>query len=97
MLYIRKQMTSKRHILFVLLTLSIITVQLNATTSSTSIQTEALFLGCGIQDYPGPCNDAGFRVVRHQVKVFGISVGNSWSTEELCDAGSGVGNPNLNG
>jgi len=88
-------MTIKKYFFILSLMITALTIQLNTDSRAIGNQVEALFLGCGIKDTPGPCNDAGFRVVRHQVKVFGLDAGDSWTTNENCDARSGVGRPNL--
>jgi hypothetical protein len=84
MLLIKKQMNLKKYLMVALFTFSIFAIDFYTSPTSTENVSYALFLGCGIKDESGPCNDLGYRVVEHSVRVFGIQVGDSWTTEEEC-------------
>jgi hypothetical protein len=84
MLLIKNQMTQKKYLMVALFTISIFATDLYTSPSSSENVSYALFLGCGIKDKNGPCNDLGYRVVEHSVRIFGLQVGDSWTTEEKC-------------
>lgn len=97
MIILKKNLTVKKYLVILFLSLSVITFDYFTKSSETESTYLDTFLGTGIKETKGPCNDAGFRVVTHQVKILYMNVGDSWTTEEACDAGAGIGNPNLNG
>lgn len=84
MLLIKNQMNPKKYLMLALITFSVFAIDIYTSPSSQENVSYALFLGCGVKHEKGPCNDLGYRVIEHSVRVFGLQVGDSWTTEEGC-------------
>jgi hypothetical protein len=84
MLYIKNQMNLRKYLLISAFILSVFAIDIFTSPIESENVSHALFLGCGVKQEKGPCNDLGYRVVEHSVRVFGLQVGDSWTTEVMC-------------